>query len=81
MFFFSFPDHGDDAGGSAEERTKHSGGSNDGVISTPHNITAHQIAARDPFIPGRDEEHTEYGADDGQQLQQILAVEGEDKTR
>jgi len=79
--FFAFPDHGDDAGSATEKGPKHGGRANDGVIGAPHDIAAHQVTAGDSFIPGGDEEHTEYGADDRQQFQQILTVDGKNETR
>ena len=80
-FGFSLPDHGDDTGSTAENRSEHSSGADDGMIGGPHNIAAHQITAGDSFVPGGDKEHTENGTDNRQQLQQILAIDGEDKTR
>ena len=83
LFYFCFflPDHGNDTGGAAEEGAKHSGGTDDGVIGAPHEIAAQQVTAGDAFVTGRDKEHAEHGADDGQQFQQVLAVDGEYKTR
>ena len=69
VFLFSFPDHSDDAGSAAKEGTKYSGGTDDGVIGAPHEITAHQVTAGDAFVTGGYKEHTEHGTDDRKQFQ------------
>lgn len=77
LFISNDSDH---AGDAAENGAEDGGGADDGVVCCPHDVANHQVAACNAFVTGGDEEHAEHSTGDGQQFQQILAVDGRYKT-
>ena len=74
-FLFFVANDGDHAGDAAENGAEDGGGADDGVVCCPHDVANHQVAACNDFVTGGDEEHAEHSTGDGQQFQQILAVD------